>query len=103
MDGYHVHTEALRAYSATLRKASQRVSAVMSKLGTIHVPADAFGKLPDAEGLASAYSEHHDADIQDCKDLRDILDDTADGMATTADHYDDNESHTDSSMKGIRP
>lgn len=41
--------------------------------------------------------------VRQSKDLRDILDDTAGGMATTADHYDDNESHTDSSMKGIRP
>ncbi|MFD7922827.1 WXG100 family type VII secretion target [Streptomyces sp. NPDC059740] len=100
--GYQVHPEALRTYASRIDAAAGRVSTIMSALSGTRVPDQAFGKLPDAHGLASAYEEHAEADVQDCRDLHDILQDTADGLRTTADSYDDTETVTVSALQEVK-
>ncbi|MFI9050888.1 hypothetical protein [Streptomyces sp. NPDC053427] len=100
--GYGVHTDALHTYASKIDAASDRVTQIMSGLGSLQVPADAFGKVPGAQGLHSSYTEHHDADIQDCRDLADILKDTSDGLAGTADNYRNSEIMTVSGMEDIQ-
>jgi len=86
-DGYRVHPEALDRYAAQLEQASERVQQIMSSLGSIEIPSNAFGLLPDAHGLYSSYQEHHDADLQNCSDLSQLLMDTAEGLSGTAEGY----------------
>ncbi|MFI7101414.1 hypothetical protein ACIBK8_18815 [Streptomyces sp. NPDC050161] len=100
--GYRVHPDALHTYAAAIDRAADRVSQIMSSVGTIRVPADAFGKLPDADGLARSYEDHADTDVQNCKDLADILRHTADGLSHSARHYEDSEQVTLASLQDIR-
>ncbi|MCB5909012.1 hypothetical protein [Streptomyces pinistramenti] len=100
--GYRVHPDALHTYATAIDRAADRVSQITSSIGAIRVPADAFGKLPDADGLFRSYEDHADTDVQDCKDLADILRHTADGPTHSALHHEDSEQVTVSSIQDIQ-
>ncbi|MEV4612811.1 type VII secretion target [Kitasatospora sp. NPDC049258] len=85
--GYQVQPDALDRYASALEQAAQQVAQIMSSLGSVDVPEDAFGKLPDSHGLAASYQEHHDADVQNCADLAQLLAETAEGLSGTAENY----------------
>ncbi|GAA2253392.1 MULTISPECIES: type VII secretion target [Kitasatospora] len=99
-DGYHVHPDALDVYAGQVEDAAERVSQIMSAIGSISVPSDAFGLLPDAQNLHSAYQEHSDADVQDCLDLDGLLRETVEGLTGASGNYRDAESATSGAMGG---
>ncbi|MER8182594.1 type VII secretion target [Kitasatospora sp. NPDC094015] len=99
--GFQVQPDALDRYASALEQAGQRISQLMSSLGSVDVPEDAFGKLPDSHGLAASYQEHHDADVQNLADLAQLLSETAEGLTGTADSYRTLDAELAGAMGGI--
>ncbi|MFI5534291.1 WXG100 family type VII secretion target [Kitasatospora sp. NPDC051853] len=85
--GFRVEPGALRQYAALVEAQAERIAEIQSRLASVSLNSNDFGKLPDAQNLYEAYQEHAEAERENLTDLTEILADTAGGLQDTADNY----------------
>lgn len=100
-DGFHVGPDAIIKYAVKAEQHHDDIPRVASALAHVSVPAGAFGKLPDAGELHSAYREYASAAEYDVHDLAGVLKDVADGLRQTAGDYLRNEHALRQGLNGI--
>ncbi|WP_344447416.1 hypothetical protein, partial [Kitasatospora nipponensis] len=78
--GFRVEPGALRAYAALIDAQAERIAEIQSRLASVPLNSNDFGKLPDAQNLFEAYQEHAEAEQQNFADLREVLTGSAEGL-----------------------
>ncbi|MEV4557581.1 hypothetical protein AB0K51_11365 [Kitasatospora sp. NPDC049285] len=92
--------EALDRYSQLLAEQSEQLSRIAAATAAITISSDAFGHLPNAQHLASAYQEHASASRQNLGDLGEAVTGTSDGLAHVAQTYTDHEQQLSAGLGG---
>lgn len=85
--GYRVEPGAITQYAALIDAQAERIAEIRSRLSSVSLNANDFGKLPNAQDLFDAYQEHAEAEQKNFADLLEIMADTAEGLNDTADNY----------------
>lgn len=100
--GFSTDPDALTAYGRIITDQRAEIARIQSKLASVQLASDAFGHLPDAQNLYSAYREHADAEQQNLADLCEVLDHAAQGLEVTARNYRDQDEDIAASFGGGR-
>lgn len=100
--GFRVEPGALDRYSALLAEQSEQLSRIAEATAAISISSDAFGHLPNAQNLASAYQEHAGASRQNVGELGNAVHGTSAGLASVSQNYQDHEEYLSGTMGGGR-
>ncbi|MFJ5231718.1 hypothetical protein ACIQBJ_17710 [Kitasatospora sp. NPDC088391] len=93
---------ALDRYSALLAEQAELLDRIASATAAISISSDAFGHLPNAQHLASAYQEHASASRENLGGLGRAVHGTSQGLTGVAQNYTENEQYLGSTMGGGR-
>jgi hypothetical protein len=85
--GYEVHHPSLRRYAEIIAAQERRLQQVNAALAEAQVPAGAFGKLPESGELHSEYQAHAQAEVTNTAELPGLLEQVAEALGASADHY----------------
>ena len=86
-EGFRVQPEAISRYASAVGEQAGQLSQIQSAISRIVISGDAFGHLPNAGHLSQIYQEHADANRKNLADLITALNQTAEGLNTTAQGY----------------
>lgn len=85
--GFRVEPGALDRYASLLAEQSEQLSRIASATASITIASNAFGHLPNAQHLASAYQEHANASQQNVDKLGSAVDGTSQGLSGVSENY----------------
>ncbi|KDN86280.1 hypothetical protein [Kitasatospora cheerisanensis] len=97
-----METGALDRYASLLAEQSEQLSRIASATAAITISSDAFGHLPNAQHLASAYQDHAGASRENLGDLGHAVNGTSEGLASVSRNYTDHEEQLSRTMGGGR-
>jgi hypothetical protein len=100
--GFSAHPDALTAYGRIITDQRAEIARIQSGLASVRLTSDAFGHLPDAQNLHSAYQEHADAEKENLAALREVLAHAAHGLEVTAQNYRDQDEEIAAGFGGGR-
>ncbi|MGD3107978.1 hypothetical protein [Streptomyces sp. YGL11-2] len=95
-----MHPDAFDTYKNVLESQREELTQIQSKLSSVTLSSDAFGHLPDAQNLFTAYEEHATAERQNLPDLMAILQHAAEGLHATSESYQAQDSETAAGFGG---
>ncbi|MFF0392491.1 hypothetical protein ACFYS8_27905 [Kitasatospora sp. NPDC004615] len=98
--GFRVEPGALDRYASLLAEQSELLSRIASATAAITISSNAFGHLPNAQHLASAYQEHANANKENVGVLGNAVNNTSEGLAGVSQNYMDHEDHVVRTMGG---
>ncbi|MGW4383734.1 hypothetical protein [Kitasatospora sp. NPDC004531] len=98
--GFRVEPGALDRYASLLQEQSEQLSRIASATAAITISSDAFGHLPNAQHLASAYQEHASANRENLGALGSAVGGTSDGLTSVSRNYQDHEEYVVRTMGG---
>lgn len=90
--GLIANPDAIQAYGAVVGRQEAALARIHSVLAGVHVPANAFGRLPEAGSLHSAYAAHAADMLEITAMLPAKIGDVAQNLHDTARSYADLES-----------
>lgn len=85
--GYVVHWDAVKAYATVVTEQETSLSQVNSALKGVHLQPDSFGKLPEANDLYQAYTQHADECLEITAKLPQQIGQVGEGLNDTAQAY----------------
>lgn len=85
--GLIANPDTIEAYAAVVGRQEAALTQVHSALARIDLPADAFGKMPEAGTLHSAYTEHAQDMLKVTSELPQQIANVAQGLHNTAELY----------------
>jgi uncharacterized protein YukE len=85
--GFTVHPSALSTYAEVIGQQAQAAATIHRALAAISVPAAAFGKLPEAGDLESAYHAHATAEIDNAAQMPELLSEVSERLASNGRVY----------------
>ncbi|OKJ08301.1 hypothetical protein [Kitasatospora sp. CB01950] len=91
---------ALDRYASLLAEQSEQLSRIASVTAAITISSDAFGHLPNAQHLASAYEEHASANRENIGALGSAVNGTSEGLTGVSQNYQDHEDYVVRTMGG---
>jgi hypothetical protein len=98
--GFRVHPAALRSYDKVIQEQSEQIARIWSRVESVPLSSDDFGKLPNAHNLYEAYQEHVQAERNNFADLLALLRDTGQGLEDSAANYESQDAHIEASFRG---
>ncbi|MER6053162.1 hypothetical protein K2224_34465 (plasmid) [Streptomyces sp. BHT-5-2] len=98
--GFRVDPEAIGNYASSVRDQVGQLGQIQSAVSAIRISSDAFGHLPNAQNLASMYSEHAEANRKNLSDLVEALTSTAEGLTSTSQNYAEHDREVSASFGG---
>ncbi|QKW19151.1 hypothetical protein HUT16_08825 [Kitasatospora sp. NA04385] len=100
--GFRVEPSALDRYSSLLAEQAEQLGRIAEATAAITISSDAFGHLPNAQHLASAYQEHAVASRENVGLIGSAVDGSSQGLAGVSRNYTDHEDHVVGTMGGGR-
>jgi len=101
-NGFQVEPSALDRYSSLLAEQAEQLNRIAAATAAITISSDAFGHLPNAQHLASAYQEHAVASRENVGLLGNAVDGTSRGLSGVSRNYTDHEEYLAGTMRGGR-
>jgi WXG100 family type VII secretion target len=87
--GLIVNPGAIKTYGQAVGLQAGTLERINSALAAVHLPADAFGKLPEAGDLYAAYTQHASEVLDITAKLPEQIQQVAQGLYSTAKSYDE--------------
>ncbi|WP_033213049.1 hypothetical protein [Kitasatospora phosalacinea] len=98
--GFQVEPSALDRYSSLLAEQAEQLGRIAEATAAITISSDAFGHLPNAQNLASAYQEHAVASRENVGLIGSAVDGSSQGLAGVSRNYTDHEDYVVGTMGG---
>ncbi len=98
--GIQAQPEAISRYASAVSEQDGQLSQIQSRISSIVISGDAFGKLPNAHHLLQMYNEHADANRKNLSDLVEAMNQTSEGLNATAQSYAQHEQELGASLGG---
>ncbi len=100
--GFQVEPSVLDRYSSLLAEQAEQLRRIAEATAAITLSSDAFGHLPNAQHLASAFQEHAGTGRENVGLLGDALHGSAQGLSGVSRNYTDHEEYVAGTMSGGR-
>ncbi|MFC8722777.1 hypothetical protein [Kitasatospora sp. NPDC057198] len=101
-NGFEVEPSVLDRYSSLLAEQAEQLNRIAAATAAITISSDAFGHLPNAQHLATAYQEHAGASHENVGLLGNAVNGTSRGLAGVSRNYTDHEEYVAGTMGGGR-
>ncbi|MER5640672.1 hypothetical protein ABT095_27455 [Kitasatospora sp. NPDC002227] len=98
---YRVDPEALRRYGRTSADRAERLRQSRAELGGHRLPADAFGKLPEAQEIGQEYQRRTDAALDNLTSAADTMEQIGEHTGQVARSYERAEQETVDALTAV--
>ncbi|AUG76552.1 hypothetical protein CFP65_1669 [Kitasatospora sp. MMS16-BH015] len=98
---YRVDPEALRRFSRGSAERAERLRRIRAELGGHQLPADAFGKLPEAAAVGRDYRERTEAALDNLTSAADTTEQIGEHTERTARTYEQAEQETVEALTAV--
>jgi uncharacterized protein YukE len=102
MAGYQIDPAALRSFAQAAEAQAQQLEQIHQTLAGVQVDGDAFGLLPAAHDLYSAYVSHAQAEVDNTSEAGELLQETGTGLEQTAESYEQTEQAVTEASRSVQ-
>ncbi|UNO38725.1 hypothetical protein [Streptomyces sp. MST-110588] len=101
-DQFTAAQEALHKFAKSSDQRAEKLRAIRSKLASHSLNAQAFGKLPEADELYSAYAEQSEDSLEILESAAKLEENISEGVTETARAYQSDEDETVRTMRQVQ-